>query len=119
MSALAASAEPLDPSSLSDAPKSVRFGVVLVQYKGAQGASPKTRSKNAAKQLATELAELAAEDFAAAVEKGDTGSAKDAGRMYRGILEPGPELALFKLEKGEISPPIDTPRGFWVGQRLK
>ncbi len=117
--ALAGSAEALDPGTLSDAPKSVRFGVVLVQYKGAQGASPKTRTKKAAKQLATELSELAAEDFAAAVKKGDPGSTKNAGRMYRGILEPGPELALFKLEKGEVSPPIDTPRGFWVVKRLK
>lgn len=117
--ALIGSSEALDPGILSDAPKSVRFGVVLVQYKGAQGASPKTRAKKAAIRLATELSELAAEDFAAAVKQGDPGSVKNAGRMYRGILEPGPELALFKLKKGEVSPPIDTPRGFWVVKRLK
>ena len=107
------------PEALSDAPKSVRFGIVLVNYAGAQGAPKKARSKKDARALAQDLATLAADDFAAAVSKGDPGSSKNAGRMYRGILEPGLEYELFKLDKGQVSQPIDTPRGFWVVKRRK
>ncbi len=104
---------------LSDAPKSVRFGVVLLQFKGAQGAKSDARSYDEAKAKAAELAALAREDFAAAVKAGDRGSTENAGRMYRNILEPAPEAALFSLEKGAVSDPIDTPRGIWIVKRLK
>jgi hypothetical protein len=104
---------------LSDAPKSVRFGVVLIQYAGAEGAGPKTRSPDDAKALADELAAMAKEDWEGAVKKGDPGSAEDAGRMFRNILEPAPEAVLFSLEEGEVSQPVDTPRGLWIVKRLK
>lgn len=104
---------------LSDAPKSVTFGVVLVQFKGAQGAKADARSYEEAQALAAELAPLAKEDFEAAVKKGDPGSTKDAGRMFRNILEPAPEAVLFSLEKGQVSDPVDTPRGIWIVKRLK
>jgi len=107
-----------DVPSLGDGPKSVKFGVVLVQYAGAQGAKADVRSRAAAQQLATELAVLAREDFAAAVKKGDRGSVEDAGRMFRGILERDPEYVLFNLEEGAVSDPVDTPRGFWIVKRL-
>jgi hypothetical protein len=107
------------PELGGEAPKSVHFGVVLVQYKGAQGAKRGTRDRAAADKLAAELATLAADDFEAAVAKGDTGSSKNAGRMFRGILEPAPEYALFSLDKGAVSEPIDTPRGLWIVKRLK
>lgn len=103
---------------LDDAPKFVRFGVVLVQYAGAQGASRGARSRGEADQLAGQLAAMAKEDFAAAVKKGDPGSVDDAGRMFRGILEPKAELALFSLGKGEVSAPVDTPRGLWIVKRI-
>jgi parvulin-like peptidyl-prolyl isomerase len=90
-----------------------------VHYAGAQGVSPKARSKEEAARLAASLAEKGREDFAEAVKEGDEGSAKKAGKMYRGILEPSVEQAVFKLGKGEVSEPIDTPRGFWVVKRLK
>lgn len=108
-----------DLPSLDDAPKSVRFGVVLVTYKGAQGAKEDARSREEAEALADELAAVAKEDFDAAVKRGDKGSEADAGEMFRGILEPAPELELFKLEKDEVSAPFDTPRGFWIAKRLK
>ncbi len=108
-----------DAPSLDDAPKSVRFGVVLVSYRGAQGAKEDARSRDEAKKLADELAALAKEDFAAAVKRGDKGSEEDAGEMFRGILEPAPEYELFRLEKDEVSEPFDTPRGFWIAKRLK
>ena len=103
----------------STAPKIVRFGVILVQYRGAQGASPTARTKGDALPLARSIAEVAKVDFKAAVAKGDTGSTDDAGRMPRGVLEPGPEYTLFTLERGGVSDPIDTPRGFWIVKRIE
>lgn len=109
-----------DPPALSgEAPKSVVFGVVLVQYKGAQGAPPGTRSRDEALELAKKLAGDAAADFKATVAKGDKGSMENAGRIPRGILEPAPEYTLFSLEKGAVGGPVDTPRGFWIVQRIE
>ena len=104
---------------LGDGPKSVRFGVILVEYAGAQGAKSGARSKGEAEKLVKELVGEARNDFAAAVKKGDPGSVDDAGRMFRGILEPHPEYVLFSLEKGQVSEPIDTPRGFWIIKRIE
>ncbi|MBM4376682.1 MAG: peptidyl-prolyl cis-trans isomerase [Deltaproteobacteria bacterium] len=105
--------------SLNNAPKHVTFGVVLVSYAGAQGAPRDARSKADAEKLAAELAEVARTDFAAALKKGDKGSIDDAGKMYRGILEPAAEYALFSLEPDQVSAPVDTPRGFWILRRIK
>ncbi len=104
---------------LSEAPKSVHFGVVLIQFKGAQGAKASARSYEEAKAMAQELAPLAKEDFDAAVKKGDPGSTRNAGRIFRNILEPAPEAVLFSLEKGAVSEPVDTPRGIWIVRRIK
>lgn len=98
-------------------PKQVRFGVVLVQYRGAQGAPAGMRSKDDALALARTLAEQAKTDFHGAVAKGDPGSTDDAGRMPRGMLEPETEYVLFTLDKGGTSDPIDTPRGYWIVRR--
>jgi hypothetical protein len=106
---------PLGP----DAPKSVVFGVILVHYKGAQGAPPNARSKDDALALARTLAAEAAQDFKAAIQKGDKGSMENAGRIPRGVLEPAPEYILFSLPKGGVSEPVDTPRGFWIVQRVE
>lgn len=106
------------PALASDAPKRVRFGVVLVQYRGAQGAPPTSRSRDAALTLAKQIAEEARTDFKAAVAKGDKGSTEDLGFMPRGILEPAPEFELFSLPKGGIGGPVDTPRGYWVVRRI-
>jgi len=103
---------------LTNAPKSLTFGVILVQYEGAQGAKQGARSKAEARGLADELAREAQSDFAAAVKRGDPGSTGNAGRMFRGILEPRPEFTLFSLQKGEVSQSVDTPRGFWIVKRL-
>ncbi|MCK6587617.1 MAG: peptidyl-prolyl cis-trans isomerase [Polyangiaceae bacterium] len=106
---------PLGP----DAPKSVVFGVILIQYKGAQGALPTARPKEEALALAKTLAAEAAQDFKAALQKGDKGSMENAGRIPRGVLEPAPEYVLFSLEKGGVSEPVDTPRGFWIVHRVE
>lgn len=114
------------PALPADAPKSVVFGVVLVTYRGAQGPPgaarvPATaRSREAALEMAKQLAELAKTDFKAAVGKGDKpGSMDNAGRIPRGVLEPAPEYVLFSLAKGAVSEPVDTPRGFWIVQRIE
>ncbi|MDW8247854.1 MAG: hypothetical protein RMJ98_00950 [Myxococcales bacterium] len=103
----------------ANAPKSVRFGVVLVQYRGAQFAPEDAPYKPDALQRARQLAELARKDFKAAVRQGDPGSVEDAGRMVRGILEPAPEVELFSLAPGAVGGPIDTPRGYWIVRRIE
>jgi len=103
--------------------RQVRFGVVLVSYAGAQpsvgGGRAPTRSKGDAKALASKLRVTAEQDFHAAVQQGDAGSADDIGRVKLGILEPAPEYVLFTLPVGGISAPVDTPRGYWVVKRLE
>jgi hypothetical protein len=99
-------------------PKTVRFGVILVQYRGAELAPPSARPKQEALMLARTLAEAANTDFKAQVQRGDQGSMDDAGRIPRGVLEPSVEYALFMLPKGGVSEPIDTPRGFWIVRRI-
>lgn len=98
--------------------KGVRFGVVLVVYAGAQGAPTSARSKADAQAMATRLAEQAKDDFKAAVNGGDQGSMADVGRIGRGVLEPEVESVLFRLEPGEVSGALDTPRGFWIVKRI-
>jgi hypothetical protein len=107
------------PSLAGDAPKSVVFGVILVQYKGAQGAPPTARSRDAALDLARQIAADAKTDFKAALARGDKGSLENAGRMPRGMLEPAPEYVMFSLPKDGVSEPVDTPRGFWIVHRIE
>lgn len=107
------------PALPPDAPRSVRFGVVLVQYAGAEGAPSTARPRNDASELAAKLAAEAKNDFHAAVRGGDDGSTDDAGRIQRGVLELGIEYFLFTLPVGQTSEPIDTPRGFWITKRLE
>ena len=108
------------PSLLpTGSPKTVRFGVILVQYRGAELAPPTARPKQEAAAMARTLAEAASTDFKAQVQKGDPGSMEDAGRIPRGVLEPAVEYALFMLSRGGVSEPIDTPRGFWIVRRIE
>ena len=107
------------PALAGDAPKSVVFGVILVQYKGAQAAPASARSRDAALELTRQLAADAKTDFKAALAKGDRGSVDNAGRMPRGMLEPAPEFVLFSLPKDGVSDPVDTPRGFWIMHRIE
>jgi hypothetical protein len=117
----AAPASSVEPASLlpSGSPKMVRFGVILVQYRGAQGAPPTSRSKDDAIALARSIAEAARTDFRGQVIRGDSGSMEDAGRIPRGVLEPAAEYALFTLSAGGVSDPIDTPRGYWIVKRIE
>jgi hypothetical protein len=106
------------PPLPENAPKTVRFGVILVTYRGAQAAPKDARSKAEAQSKAASLLLEARSNFDEAVKKGDRGSTADAGSMPRGVLEPPIEYALFTLDKGELhEEPLDTPRGFWIVRR--
>jgi hypothetical protein len=107
------------PALPNDLPKSVNFGAILVQYASAQGAKRDARDRPEALKLAGELATLAKTDFAGAVAKGDPGSTTNAGPMPRGVLEPAAEYSLFSLQPGEVSEPVDTPRGYLIVKRLE
>ena len=83
-----------------NAPRQVRFAVVLVSFADAQpsaGAShPIARSRADAKALAERLAAQAAQDFHAAVQAGDPGSSEDVGRVKRGhSRRPGSRIRSF------------------------
>ena len=103
----------------SGAPRTLRLGVVLVQFAGAEGASSSARAKPDALKHAQELAEQARADWKGAVKAGDPGSAEDIGRIPRGVLERPTELAVFSLGAAEVSEPLETPRGYWVVKRLE
>lgn len=106
-----------------NAPRQVRFGIVLVSYEGAQPGPgttrPASRPKADAKVLALKLATTAQQDFRAAVQQGDPGSSDDIGRVKLGILEPAPEYVLFTLPIDGIGGPVDTPRGYWIVKRIE
>jgi hypothetical protein len=106
------------PALGSEAPKQVTFGVILVFYRGAQGAPRDARTREEALELATKLSKEAKDDFAAAVKKADVG-VDNAGSMIRGVLEPGPEYTLFSLGVGDVGGPVDSPRGFYVFKRIE
>lgn len=103
----------------SGAPRTVRLGVVLVQFAGAEGAPGSARAKPDALKHAQELMEQARTDWKAAVKAGDTGSSEDIGRIPRGVLERSTEVAVFSLDKDGISEPLETPRGYWVVKRVE
>jgi hypothetical protein len=104
-------------------PRQIRFGVVLVSYAGAQpspgGGQVAARSKADARVLADRLLATARQDFHAAVQQGDPGSADDIGQVKLGILEPAPEYLLFTSPPNTVGGPIDTPRGYWIVKRLE
>jgi hypothetical protein len=103
----------------SGSPRSVKLGVVLVQFAGAEGASSAARAKPDALAHAQALVEQARADWKATVNAGDPGSAEDIGRMPRGVLDRATELAVFSLGAGDVSEPLETPRGYWVVKRLE
>jgi parvulin-like peptidyl-prolyl isomerase len=110
---------PVPPLPL-DAPRQVKVGVILFQYQGAQLAPPTARAKTDAKALADKVAPDAKGDFHGGVQKGDNGfSFDDAGIIYRGSLEPAMEYVVFNLKPGDVSDPIDTPRGYWIVKRIE
>ena len=100
------------------APRTVHLGVVLVQFAGAEGASPNARPRGEAAAVAERLAADARTDFKRAVQAGDPGSAEDIGRIPRGVLEPRTEVAVFSLSPGSISDVLETPRGYWIVKRI-
>jgi hypothetical protein len=80
---------------------------------------PSPRSRADARALAEKLVAGAQQDFHAAVQQGDPGSADDVGHVKLGILEPAPEFVLFTLPVDGVGGPVETPRGFWIVKRLE
>lgn len=114
---------PVPPLPLGAA-RHVRFGVVLISYVGAQpsaagGGRPPSRTRPDAYALVSRLLLTAQEDFHAAVQQGDPGSADDVGTIRLGMLEPAPEYVLFALPVNGVGGPVDTPRGYWIVKRLE
>ncbi len=105
--------------SLPDsAPRSIEIGVIQLAYHGAERAPQDAPPRKAALERAKELIAAAQKDFDATVNRGDAGSAKDLGRIPRGVLEPEVEYEVFTLQPGEVtSKPLDTPRGYWIVRR--
>ena len=93
---------------------SVRFGVVVVRYRGAQGAPPDARRKGEALAYAKSLMPLARTNFHRALAYGDPGSVDDIGWVPKNVLEPAPNYVLFTTAPGGVVGPIDTPTGFWI-----
>jgi parvulin-like peptidyl-prolyl isomerase len=113
---------PVPPLPLN-APRQVRFAVVLISYADAQpsasAAHPAARSRSEAKVVAERLLATAQQDFHAAVVEGDPGSSEDVGRVKVGILEPAAEYVLFTLPVDGVGGPVETPRGYWIVKRLE
>ncbi len=107
------------PSLPAEAPKKVRFGVVLIQYRGAQGAAPTARSKDAALALARELSEVAKTDFKAAIEKGDKGVDRRPRLHPARRARARAGVRAVQPPQGGVSGPVDTPRGFWIARRIE
>lgn len=110
---------PLTRPLPGNAPKSVRLGVLLFHYRGAQFAPASARSKQEALDAAKAAVEPARRSFKAAVKTADPGSVEDAGRFARGVLEPSVEYDVFLLPPGSVSEPIETPRGYWIVKRIE
>ncbi len=102
----------------SSAPRSVKLGVVLVQFAGVEGAPTSARSRADALALAERLSAQARTDFHRAVSSGDPGSSDDVGRMPRGVLDLRTEVAVFGLASGDVSDVLETPKGFWIVKRI-
>jgi hypothetical protein len=99
-------------------PRTVKIGVVLVMFQGAEGAPASARNKRDALAIAERLAQDARTDFHHAVSGGDPGSADDIGRLPRGVLDPRTEMAVFALAAGEVSDVLETPKGYWIVKRV-
>lgn len=103
----------------SGGPRSIRVGLVFVTFRGADGAPNNARDKREALAIAERLSQDAKGDFHKAVSGGDSGSADDIGRIYRGHLDPRTEMAIFALNAGEVSDVLETSRGFWIVKRIE
>jgi hypothetical protein len=102
----------------SSAPRSVKMGVILITFAGAEGAANNARPKDQAREVAAKLLPMAQADFHQAVNQGDSGSADDIGRIPRGVLEPAVENAVFGLGTNDVSDVIETAKGYWIVKRL-
>ncbi len=123
----AAKPEPTTPALVPGDPNEACAKILVVAYKGAQDAEETiTRDKQAAKQRAEELRAkvVAGTDPSELAEQSDeprTRGKQSAMGTY--LKDKWPESfgelkePVFALKIGEVSAPLDTPRGFVVAKR--
>ena len=108
------------PALPAEAPKKVRFGVMLdpVPWRAGRGADRALQGRRAG---ARQGARRGGQDgLQGRHREGRQGvRLDDLGYIPRGVLEPAPEYELFSLPKGGVSGPVDTPRGFWIARRIE
>ncbi|MBW1871735.1 MAG: peptidylprolyl isomerase, partial [Deltaproteobacteria bacterium] len=111
------------PTPQPKPPQTVSISHILVSYKGAKEAYGKIKLTRAqANQRARHLVKIARakdQDFTKLVEQfsDDTKTSNSAGDLYvigRGELHPNLEEAAFKLGLGQISGPVESPKGFHI-----
>ncbi|MBW1807732.1 MAG: peptidylprolyl isomerase [Deltaproteobacteria bacterium] len=111
------------PTPQPKPPQTVSISHILVSYKGAKEAYRKIKLTRAqANQRARHLVKIARakdQDFTKLVEQfsDDTKTSNSAGDLYvigRGELHPNLEEAAFKLGLGQISGPVESPKGFHI-----
>jgi parvulin-like peptidyl-prolyl cis-trans isomerase-like protein len=115
------------PAAAADTPAQIEASHILVSYQGATRAKPTvTRTRDEARELATQLAAKAREpgtDFAAlAKDMSDGPSGVEGGALPRfgrqQMVKPFSDAA-FALRPGEISGVVETNFGFHVIQRTQ
>jgi len=119
--------ETTKPASHEETPKKISARHVLVQWMGADKASPSVvRTKDQARAVAEEVLKRAraGEDLARlAVEFSDEPGAGNRGgslgRFGHGSMVPAFEEAAFKLKVGEISGIVETGFGYHIIQRTE
>lgn len=109
-------------------PPAVEGQILLIGYKGAEKPLPgATRSKEDARALAEKVVEEARSKgvrFVDLVEKYSEDPCKaeflgQLGILTRGLFPvPSVEAALFGMEEGQVSDPVDTPSGYVVATRI-
>ncbi|MBS2016937.1 MAG: peptidylprolyl isomerase [Deltaproteobacteria bacterium] len=118
---------PSAKSPPADPPKRIAARHVLIQWIGAQKASPEVlRSREQALAVAEEVlkkAKAGADVGRLAVDYSDEPGAGlrggSLGKFGRGAMVPAFEKAVFALGVGEISEIVETPFGFHIIQRTE
>jgi parvulin-like peptidyl-prolyl isomerase len=102
-------------------PESIHALVILLPVSEKEGAPDRAEAKRLAEEARTKAA--AGEDFAALARQysRDPSAQRggDIGFVPRGVMFPASEQVAFGLKNGEISPVLETPKGFTVFKVLE
>jgi parvulin-like peptidyl-prolyl isomerase len=102
-------------------PESIHALVILLPVSEKEGAPDRAEAKRLAEEARTKAA--AGEDFAALARQysRDPSAQRggDIGFVPRGVMFPASEQVAFGLKNGEVSPVLETPKGFTVFKVLE